>query len=196
MAFLLIRAKFPSALGQEMGFGLNCIMFITIQQATAADAENIAILSRQTFYDTFAEFNTAADMDLFMNESFSMPLLVAEVNDPLHIFLIAFMNAELVGYAKLTESTNPSGLAGATSIEIGRLYAAQKTIGQGVGKALMEHCIRLAITKNKQFIWLGVWEHNQRAISFYRKFGFEKFAEHDFILGNDVQTDWLMKKEL
>jgi len=60
----------------------------------------------------------------------------------------------------------------------------------------MEHCIKLAAEKNKELIWLGVWERNQRAISFYQKFGFEKFGEHDFVLGNDVQTDWLMKKML
>ncbi|HTE12726.1 MAG TPA: GNAT family N-acetyltransferase, partial [Chitinophagaceae bacterium] len=85
-------------------------------------------------------------------------------------------------------------LEDAEAIEIGRIYAVQKTIGLGVGKALMQACIGIAKEKNKQLIWLGVWERNQRAISFYSKFGFEKFGEHDFVLGNDVQTDWLMKK--
>lgn len=171
-------------------------MAITVRPATAADAENIALLSRQTFYDTFAAFNSPADMELFMNESFSLQTLITEVNSDQHIFLIAFMEEELAGYAKITASQNPPELGNANAIEIARLYAAQKTIGRGVGKALMEHCIRLAVEKSKQLIWLGVWEHNQRAILFYRKFGFEKFGVHDFILGSDVQTDWLMKKVL
>ncbi len=169
-------------------------MGITIKYATTADAENIALLSRKTFYDTFAEFNTKEDMDKFMNESFSMEALVKEISMPEHVFLAAFMNDELVGYAKLTASANPPELGDTEAIEIGRIYADQKTIGRGVGKALMEKCLSLAREKNKQCVWLGVWEHNQRAISFYTKFGFEKFGEHDFILGNDVQTDWLMKK--
>ena len=135
-------------------------------------------------------------MDKFMNESFSLQLLMAEVSDPINVFFTAFMDDELAGYAKLTESKNPPELEDANAIEIGRIYAAQKTIGQGLGKALMEHCIKLAAEKNKELIWLGVWERNQRAISFYQKFGFEKFGEHDFVLGNDVQTDWLMKKML
>ncbi len=171
-------------------------MSITVKYATAADAESIALLSRQSFYDTFAEFNSKEDMDLFMNESFSFEKLVAEVGAPANIFIAAFMEAELVGYAKLTASENPPELGGDKAIEIGRIYAAQKTIGKGVGKMLMQQCIQLATEKNKEVIWLGVWEHNQRAISFYQKFGFEKFGEHDFILGNDVQTDWLMKKSL
>jgi ribosomal protein S18 acetylase RimI-like enzyme len=169
-------------------------MAITIRYATAADAENIALLSRKSFYDTFVEFNTKEDMDKFMNESFSMQVLMDEVKEKEHIFLTAFIDDELIGYAKITESKNPPELENINAIEIMRLYAAQKTIGKGVGKALMEKCIALAAEKNKQIIWLGVWEHNQRAISFYTKFGFEKFGEHDFILGNDVQTDWLMKK--
>ncbi|MEP6748194.1 MAG: GNAT family N-acetyltransferase [Bacteroidota bacterium] len=169
-------------------------MDITIQQATGADAENIAVLSRQTFYDTFAAFNSQADMDKFMNESFSMQALADEVSDDQNIFLVAFMDDDLVGYAKLTESKNPPELGTAASIEIGRIYAAKKTIGLGVGKMLMQKCIQIASEKNKQLIWLGVWEHNERAKTFYTKFGFEKFGEHDFILGNDVQTDWLMKK--
>ena len=169
-------------------------MAIIIRRATTADAENIAVVSRQTFYDTFAEFNSKEDMDKFMNESFSMTALINEVSLAKNIFLIAFIDEEVVGYAKLSESRNPPGLGNANAIEIARIYAVKKTIGQGVGKALMEQCIRVAAEKNKQLIWLGVWEHNLRAISFYNKFGFEKFGEHNFVLGNDVQTDWLMKK--
>jgi len=59
---------------------------------------------------------------------------------------------------------------------------------------MMRKCIDIALEKNYHTIWLGVWEHNQRAIDFYKRWGFKKFDEHDFILGNDVQKDWLMKK--
>ncbi len=173
-----------------------CSMGIQIRNATAADAENIAVLSRQTFYDTFAAFNTKEDMDKFMNESFSMKALMNEVNDDGNIFLVALMEGELVGYAKLVLSVNPPELGDSAAIEIGRIYAAQKTIGRGVGKALMQQCLLVAAEKRKEIVWLGVWENNQRAIDFYSKFGFEKFGEHDFVLGNDVQTDLLMKKEI
>ncbi len=169
-------------------------MNISIRYATTADAEQIAVLSQQTFYDTFAEFNTKEDMDKFMNESFSMESLIKEVSAPQNIFIVAVMDDELAGYAKLTESINPPELGNDSAIEIGRIYAAKKAIGHGVGKLLMQECISIAKEKNRKIVWLGVWEHNQRAISFYTKFGFEKFGQHDFILGNDVQTDWLMKR--
>lgn len=81
-------------------------------------------------------------------------------------------------------------------MEIARIYALQSYIGKGVGSALMKKCIDQACELNKEIIWLGVWEKNQKAIHFYRKWGFEKFGTHIFILGDDPQTDWLMKKEL
>jgi len=171
-------------------------MGIIIRYASTADAQNIAELSRQTFYDTFAEVNTKEDMDKFMTGPFSTEQLLAECALPEHIFLAAFMDEELVGYAKMTETKNPPELGDTPAIELGRLYAAQKTIGQGVGKLLMQECIRIAKEKSRMLLWLGVWEHNQRAIAFYTKFGFEKFGEHDFVLGDDVQTDWLMKKSI
>ena len=171
-------------------------MQIAIRYATAADAANIAVLSRQSFYDTFAEYNTKEDMDKFMRESFSMETLIKEVSQPENIFIAALLENDLLGYAKLTLGENPPQLGNVPAIEIGRLYAAQKAIGKGVGKALMQECLHIAEERARTVVWLGVWEHNQRAIDFYTKFGFEKFGMHDFILGNDTQHDWLMKKDV
>jgi ribosomal protein S18 acetylase RimI-like enzyme len=82
------------------------------------------------------------------------------------------------------------------AIEIVRLYAEQSAIGKGVGSALMRSVVDLGREKGKKWIWLGVWEHNHRAIAFYTKWGFEKFGDHPFILGSDTQTDWWMRKPL
>ncbi len=81
-------------------------------------------------------------------------------------------------------------------MEISRIYCTQQVIGKGVGKSMMQECIKIAQSMGMDCIWLGVWEHNSKAIEFYKKFGFEKFSEHEFVLGNDLQNDWLMKKNL
>jgi ribosomal protein S18 acetylase RimI-like enzyme len=166
-------------------------MSINIREAVASDAELIADMSRRTFYDTFAADNSQEDMGKFLNEQFTKEALMKEVGAAGNIFLLAFSNDEPAGYARLR--MNDTASAG-NSIELARLYAETNMIGKGVGKALMEACIETAKKLGKQSIWLGVWEKNQRAIDFYTKFGFEKFGEHEFLLGNDLQTDWLMKK--
>ncbi|MCY7311835.1 MAG: GNAT family N-acetyltransferase [Bacteroidota bacterium] len=169
---------------------------ITIRIATINDAELIADISRQTFLDTFASQNTTENIDKFMNETFSKEALMKEVGTAGNIFLLAYDGNEPVGYVRMRENNNPPELGNIVAIEIARIYATVNSIGKGVGKALMQKCIEIAASKMATVIWLGVWEENHRAIDFYTQWGFEKFSTHVFMLGDDPQTDWLMKKTI
>ena len=170
-------------------------MNLIVRYATHADAALIADISRQTFYDTFAPDNTKADMDKFLSEQFTRGALLTEPAMKEHTFLLAYADDMVAGYAKLRDGKKPLPVTG-PAIEIARLYAVKEFIGKGVGRLLMQACIDEATLKQKQTIWLCVWEKNQRAIDFYTAWGFEKFGVCDFILGHDVQQDWMMKKEL
>ena len=169
---------------------------ILIRKADKNDAAAIAAISRKTFYDTFAGHNTPENMHLFMNEQFTEEQLIAEVGAEGNIFLVAIAEGEMAGYAFLRQVVNPPGLGNVPAIELARIYSLQSMIGRGVGKALMQKCIEVAVAQGKKVLWLGVWEHNQRAIEFYTRWGFEQFSSHDFVLGTDVQTDWMMKKAI
>ncbi|MFI5186995.1 MAG: GNAT family N-acetyltransferase [Chitinophagales bacterium] len=181
---------------QRGAFHHHTMLDITIKFATETDAELIADLSHKTFYDSYARYNSKANMDKFLNEQFSKQKLIEEVSQPWHIFFLAFMAGEPAGYVKLREGEVPLDLIGQSCIEIARIYSVQHAIGKGVGSALMQTCIDTARQKGKKNLWLGVWPKNQRAVDFYTKWGFEKFGEHNFLLGDELQTDWLMKKEL
>ena len=167
-----------------------------IRIATETDAELIADLSRKTFHETFATHNTKENMTKFMNEQFTREALIKEVTEPGNIFLLAFNDQHPVGYARLREGEKYPEFENKDSIEIARIYVVNTSIGTGVGKMMMHKCISVAKEMKKELIWLGVWEKNRRAISFYSKWGFEKFDEHPFFLGDDIQKDWLMKKKI
>jgi diamine N-acetyltransferase len=169
-------------------------MKIDICLAGTEDAGLIADLSRQTFYDTFASQNTPADMDKFMNEQFTKEALMIEVGNEENIFLLASVDNEIAGYVKLRDGKTRPEFENISSIEIARIYAVSKKIGKGIGSAMMQECIAIAKKKNKEVIWLGVWKENKMAIDFYKRWGFEIFGEQDFLLGNDWQKDWLMKR--
>ncbi len=171
-------------------------MPVTIHIAGTELAGAIASLSRSTFYDTFAKDNRKEDMDKFMNEVFTYDALVAEVGAPHNIFLVAKEDDELAGYARLREFNQPPELGEVQSLEIARLYAAPHQIGRGIGSLLMQQSLAIAKELGKSIAWLGVWERNARAIAFYHRWGFEKFAEHIFQLGDDAQTDYLMKRPI
>lgn len=171
-------------------------MNLSIRYATIEDAELIADISRQTFYETFAPHNTKEDMDLFLGVQFTKGRLMMEVGAPDNTFLLSYLENEVAGYAKLRDTRHPKSLGSAHAMEIARLYAMPNMIGKGVGKLLMQKSLGHAKQQGKETVWLGVWKENQRAIDFYTKWGFEIFDQCDFILGNDLQKDWLMKKKL
>ena len=168
----------------------------SIRIATKDDAVLIADISRKTFYDTFAPDNTKENMDKFLSEQFTRGRLILEVGAEENIFLLAYVDGVVAGYVKLRDGKQPAELKGFDVLEIARLYVIEDFIGKKVGGALMKESISIAKEKGKEAIWLGVWEKNKRAIEFYNRWGFEKFSECDFLLGDDLQKDWLMKKGL
>ena len=160
------------------------------------DAAMLTALGKKTFYDSFAEMNTKEDMEIYLARNFHVQQLEPEINDRKNSFLIVESRREVVGFAKMRKSEPPDELRGENCIEIERIYAVKDSIGKGVGTILMQSCLRKATDEGFESVWLGVWEHNLRAIAFYEKWGFVRFGSHPFMLGNDLQTDLLFKKEI
>src|SRR4249919_115343 len=98
---------------------------ITIRIATISEAELIADMSRQTFYDSFAAFNSKEDMDKFLNEQFTREALINEVATVNNIFLLAYDDNEPVGYARMRENNIPPSLGTDRAVEIARIYAVK-----------------------------------------------------------------------
>lgn len=171
-------------------------MHITIRQGQPADSALLCALAAKTFYDAFAPFNTAENMQQYMSQHFTEQQFAKEIGEAGSRFFIAFDGEVPAGYARVRPGEILPALNGRKAMEIERIYADSAYHGKAVGPKLLHTCIDHAVAQGVQTIWLGVWEHNPRAIAFYTKHGFEKFGEHAFVVGTDAQTDWLMKKEL
>lgn len=169
---------------------------ITVRTCNAKDVDTLVSLGIKTFRDTFDEFNDPANMILYINKTFTRKVIEEEMKEAGSVFFLAIDGRQAVGYARIRASSTPAELNGAATLEIERLYAHRDYIGKRVGHMLMQTCLAYAKKKGCKTLWLGVWEKNARAIAFYERNGFERFGEHTFMLGNDAQTDWLMKKEL
>ena len=135
-------------------------------------------------------------MEKYLAKEMSLEKISAELVDASGTFFLARNNDILTGYAKICMTINQDAPDCNAPLEIERLYVCKSQQGTKTGAALMQHCIDYAIGKNCDFIWLGVWEHNHKALVFYKKWGFEIYGSHQFILGDDVQSDVLMKKVL
>ncbi|MGH9948456.1 MAG: GNAT family N-acetyltransferase, partial [Pyrinomonadaceae bacterium] len=121
--------------------------------------------------------------------------ITEELKDQKSIFLIAEIDGETAGYAKIIIDNIEPGITAARPVELNRLYSHQQFLGKGVGQTLMDACFQRAGEENRDVMWLGVWEFNPRAQKFYEKNGFRIVGKHTFQLGTDPQTDLLMQKE-
>lgn len=169
---------------------------IVIRTATIADAEMLTELGARTFYDAFAPSNTPETMDAYTSEAFTTRKLRSELEDPRATFLVAESAGEPVGYVKLQTGDAPQCLKGDAPIEIVRFYVDQQFHGSGVAHTLMQACFDYAKQTDCRTIFLGVWEHNPRAIAFYRKWEFEIVGSHVFQMGDEAQNDYWMAREL
>lgn len=169
---------------------------ITIRRVQLDDLPALQFIGRSTFKETFSTSNTETDMNSYLEEGFSDEKLSTELKDANAEFYFAVSNNEVLGYLKVNFGDSQTELKDHHALEVERIYVANAFHGKGVGQILLDKAIELAKEKIAEYVWLGVWEENPRAIQFYEKNGFIVFGEHLFKLGNDEQTDLLMKRML
>lgn len=167
-----------------------------VREAALKDAALLCALGRQTFTDSFGSANTPENMKMYLEKTFSVERLKNEILEPGTVFMIIEDGDAVAGYVKIRTGHKPEQLQNINALEIERLYATKHYIGKQVGKLLMDTALTYAKDHGYSCVWLGVWEHNHRAMRFYEKYGFEQFGSHVFEVGTDPQTDLLMKKIL
>lgn len=169
---------------------------IDIQKVTLNDIDQLQEIGRQTFSETFSGDNSEEDMKKYLDENFSVEKLTDELNNKNSEFYFAKLENTVIGYLKLNFGESQTELKDNKALEIERIYVPKEFHGQSVGQILYEKAIQVAKQKDVYYVWLGVWEENLRALSFYKKNGFTEFDKHIFKLGNDEQTDIMMKLQL
>ena len=171
-------------------------MEINIRRVTIDDVVALAVIARQTFYDTFTGTCTEEDMQVFLDQFYSEKQLGSELLDEETYCFFAELHGVPVGYLQFREDyKNFPAIKEWKALELKRIYVLREFHGKGVAQKLMDHYLNFAAEKNYEVAWLGVWEHNERAQHFYEKYGFTRSGfTHDFPIGNTPQTDiWIWK---
>ncbi len=169
---------------------------ITIQKVHSSDLDTLLTISKETFYDAFEHLNNPEDFEAYTSVAFTAEKLLSEINNPNSAFYFALIDGEKVGYIKLNYASEQSEFQDDNSVEVSRIYVRSDQQGKQIGKQLIDFVITKAIEAKLEYVWLGVWEHNPDAIRFYERSGFVIFSSHEFWVGNDKQTDILMRKVL
>lgn len=169
---------------------------IKIIKALTNDVMQLQKIGRETFIETFSEENTEENMKKYLEEGFSAEKLLTELENIHSEFYFAEQDKQIIGYLKINFGASQTELKDTNALEIERIYVLKEFHGKKIGQLLYQKALDIAHQKKMKYVWLGVWEKNLRAISFYKKNGFIEFDKHVFVLGNDKQTDIMMKLEL
>lgn len=172
-------------------------MNFEIREAAFLDAEKLSDLAKDTFYHTWKDYNTPADMAVYLSRNFQKEELEKEIlNARVFTYWLAFAEGTMIGYCKLRRDQSHEEFMNQPAIELERLYIRQEYFGKGVADLLMKKSIQTARTEKYTWLWLGVNVDNHRALAFYKKYGFETFGIKMFKLGDTEDPDYLMKLNL
>ncbi len=171
-------------------------MHLLLQKCNQNDLDELVELSIRTFKDAFEADNDPEDFKDYLRTAFHRDTLLAELQDKDVSFYFVKVDTETAGYFKLNEDLAQTEVKSGNSIELERIYVLNTFQGSGIGSWMLDEIKQIAFEKGKQFLWLGVWEKNRKAIRFYQRLGFTKFGIHPYFIGKDEQTDWLMRFDL
>lgn len=165
----------------------------TVTLAPTRDVHVVRDLSVATFTETFAADNTEEDLAEFLAHDYAEDVLQREIDDPDSVFVLAEVDGVPAGYMKVNVGEAQTEPHDGRYLEVQRIYILAGHKGHGLGTRLMREAFAMARRLGKTCVWLGVWEHNDAAQAFYGKFGFVRTGEHGFLVGDDLQTDWIME---
>ncbi len=171
-------------------------MQLNFRACDVTDVDQLVHLSKSTFIEAFEQYNNPEDFLAYLETAFSKEKIEEELLEKDAVFYFVENGVNTVGYFKLNENEAQNEFHEAGGMELERIYVVANAQGKGIGAQILKFIIALAEEREKEYLWLGVWEHNPNALRFYQRYGFEKFGTHPYYIGNDKQTDWLLKKQL
>ncbi|UII19439.1 GNAT family N-acetyltransferase [Fulvivirga ligni] len=171
-------------------------MEIEFKRCTLNELDQLLEISKATYFEAFSAGEASENVQQYVANAFNEDRLWHELNNPFSEFYLAESDGDVVGYIKLNYKEAQQKYSDRNSIELQRIYTVGKVHGQGAGQVLLNEAIRIARQNHAEFLWLGVWDQNPRAIHFYQKNGFDKLGQMHFYMGDKKYTDTIMMIEL
>lgn len=179
---------------ETTGAGIDSL---AIGVAEPGDARALAAFAEQTFRDAFAADNTARNMDVYCQASFSERRQLDEIQSDDMVTLVGRFGGKLVAYVQVCWDRHPDCLCGkGVPGEIRRIYVDRSMHGRGVGRQVLKAAVDTLRERAADTIWLAVWDQNEAATAFYRRMGFTLVGETSFQLGDELQRDLIMAEAI
>lgn len=158
-----------------------------IRSLSSPEIPQLAALARHIFLDTFVPTNNPQDVMDYAEEFLTVEHFSRDLKNSDYFTYGCFVENEMVGYIQML--INRFEVHDGIEFELKRFYLLADYHGKGYAKKMMEHCVSVAKQKGYEQMWLGVWEKNYKALKFYEKMGFRPISSHNFVMGQETQTD-------
>lgn len=166
---------------------------VQIRKIRLEEIDELQSISKQTYLEAFTINNSPDNLRQYIEKAFTREQLLSELSDLNARFFFALNEERILGYLKVNIGNSQSEYLGTNHMEVQRIYVKKEFQGNKIGQKLMERAFTEALKNEIEFLWLGVWEHNPGAIRFYKRNGFEKIGTHQFMFGDEEQTDFIMR---
>jgi len=168
---------------------------INYRPAIPADGPELAAMAKRCFTDTFGSLYRASDLSAFLDRAFGADGLPSQLDDPAFTLRLALEDGRIIGFVKLGPVDFP-GEWDAGTIELCQLYVLGPWQGAGVAAQLMDWAIAEARGHGYAALVLSVYVDNHRARRFYERYGFVDIGPYQFLVGEHVDEDRLMRRAL
>ncbi len=169
---------------------------IEIVEALPQHTALLRDLGEQTFREAYSENTADQNMELYVRSSFTIDCIENDFYNPKTKFLLARCGADWCGYALLRWDKTHELLGNSRVLLLHRIYVKKDFWRHKVGSALLQHVLDFAKAEGYEWLWLVVWDQNDRAIRFYKQWGFEHFGYEKFQFGDEITDDWAMRKKI
>ena len=172
-----------------------------ITPAEISDASDISKLGSALWTTSFGWSVSPENLDAYLQCAYTPQAWEKELTNPTSAVFVARSGgsaSKILGFVQLSRVMTEPCLESVEGrlVELQKIYVDAETHGKGLGKALIKHVENEAKREGFDYMWLGVWGENQRAQKLYESQGFRKVGEHDFLIGDEAQTDWILLKKL
>ena len=169
---------------------------VRLRPAQPEDALCLSVLAMQVFLDTYATQGIRPEIAREVLSGYSQATFTAAMDDPKSRLCVAERSGHLVGFAQVTLGATHELAPAGQQAELLRLYVQEPFTSKQVGTQLLIRAEQLAMEGGASVLWLTPWVHNDRALAFYLRRGYEDFGLTHFVFEGESHENRVHAKHL
>jgi ribosomal protein S18 acetylase RimI-like enzyme len=164
---------------------------LLLAEAAIEDFKTIREIAYKSWPSTYGSILSKEQIDYMLDLFYSEETLLENLNQKGHRFLLVNEGEVCLGFASYEHN-----YLNQNCTRLHKIYLLPEAQGKGAGKLLIDAVENLAKENQSTTISLNVNKFN-KAISFYKKTGFEVLSEEEILLEHGYKMeDYKMEKKL